>query len=94
MNGMDKAKNQGQKLAGMAKEAIGKATGDKATEHEGKRDQAMANLKDAGEKLKDAGEKLKEEAGERLKDAGEKLKDEAGEKVKEAGEKVANMFKK
>ncbi len=86
MSGMDKAKNKSQKFAGMAKEAIGKATGDKSTQNEGRRDQAKANLKDAGEKLKDAGEKLKEEAGETLK--------EAGEKVKEAGEKVADIFKK
>lgn len=94
MSGMNKAKNKSQKLAGMAKEAIGKATGDKSTENEGKRDQAKANLKDAGEKVKEAGGKLKEEAAEKLKDAGGKLKEEAGVKVKEAGEKVANIFKK
>lgn|GEM_PF-419203 len=101
MSGMNKAKNKSQKLAGMAKEAIGKATGDKSTENEGKRDQAKANLKDSGEKVKEAGEKvkeaggkLKEEAAEKLKDAGGKLKEEAGVKVKEAGEKVANIFKK
>ncbi|MCH9730153.1 MAG: CsbD family protein [Actinomycetia bacterium] len=79
MSGINRAKNKSQKLAGMAREAIGKATGDKSTENRGKRDQAMANLKDAGEMVKDAGGKLKEEAGE---------------KVKDAGEKVANIFKK
>ena len=73
------ASNKSQKLAGMAKEAIGKATGDKSTENQGKRDQAKANLKDTGEMVKEAGGKLKEEAGE---------------KVKDAGEKVANIFKK
>jgi len=63
---MNRAKNKSQKLAGMAKEAIGKATGDKSTENEGKRDQAKANLKDAGEMVKEAGGKLKEEAGEKV----------------------------
>ena len=33
--------------------AIGKLTGDKSTENEGKRDQAESHLKDAGEKVKD-----------------------------------------
>ncbi len=66
MSGMNRAKNKSQKLAGMAKEAIGKATGDKSTENEGKRDQAKANLKDAGEMVKEAGGKLKEEAGEKV----------------------------
>jgi uncharacterized protein YjbJ (UPF0337 family) len=36
------------------KEAVGKVTGDKSTENEGKGDQAKSNLKDAGEKVKDA----------------------------------------
>ena len=54
MSGMDKAKNKAQKLGGKAKEAVGKLTGDKSTENEGKRDQAKANVKDAGEKVKDA----------------------------------------
>ena len=53
MSGTDKAKNKRQKLGGKAKEAIGKVTGDKSTENEGKRDQAKANLKSAGEKVKD-----------------------------------------
>jgi len=65
VSGTDKAKNKGQKLAGMAKETIGKVTGDKSIENEGRRDQAKANLKEVGEKLKDAGEKVKE-AGEKI----------------------------
>ncbi|MGO8967292.1 MAG: CsbD family protein [Mycobacterium sp.] len=96
MSGADKAKNKRQELGGMAKEAVGKFTGDKSTEAEGKRGQVKANLKDAGEKLKEAGEKLKE-AGEKVKEAGEKvgeIVEEAGEKVKEAGEKVTGIFKK
>ena len=54
MSGTDKAKNKRQELGGKAKEAIGKVTGDKSTENEGKRDQTKSNLKDAGEKVKDA----------------------------------------
>lgn len=54
MSGMDKAKNKGQQLGGKAKEAIGKVTGDKTTENEGRGDQTKSNLKGAGEKVKDA----------------------------------------
>ena len=54
MSGADKVKNKAQDLGGKAKEAVGKVTGDKSTENEGKGDQAKANLKDAGEKVKDA----------------------------------------
>jgi uncharacterized protein YjbJ (UPF0337 family) len=43
-----------QNLVGKAKEAVGRVTGDKSTEHEGKAEQAKAKLKDAGEKVKDA----------------------------------------
>ena len=54
MSGVDKAKNKLEELGGKAKEAIGKVTGDKSTENEGKGDQVESNLKDAGEKVKDA----------------------------------------
>ena len=54
VSGADKAKNKAQDLGGKAKEAVGKVTGDKSTENEGRGDQAKANLKDAGEKVKDA----------------------------------------
>lgn len=48
------AENKIDDLAGKAKEGLGKATGDKSTENEGKFDQAKSSLKDAGEKVKDA----------------------------------------
>ena len=48
MSGADKAKNKAQDLGGKAKEAVGKVTGDKSTENEGKGDQTKSNLKDAG----------------------------------------------
>ncbi|MCK0172919.1 MULTISPECIES: CsbD family protein [Mycobacteriaceae] len=54
MSGTDKANNKIEELGGKAKEGLGKLTGDKSTENEGKGDQAKSNLKDAGEKVKDA----------------------------------------
>ena len=54
MSGADKAKNKLEELGGKVKEAVGKVTGDKSAENEGKRDQTKSNLKDAGEKVKDA----------------------------------------
>ena len=54
MSTQDKARNKIEELGGIAKEAVGKLTGDKSTENEGRVDQAKSNLKDAGEKVKDA----------------------------------------
>ena len=54
MSGTDKAKNKVDEIAGKAKETLGRATGDRSTENEGKADQAKSSLKDAGEKVKDA----------------------------------------
>ena len=54
MSGIDKAKNAAEDLGGKAKETVGKVTGDKSTENEGKGDQAKSDIKDAGEKVKDA----------------------------------------
>jgi uncharacterized protein YjbJ (UPF0337 family) len=54
VSGEDKAKNKLDEVGGKVKEAVGKVTGDKSTENEGKGDQVESNLKDAGEKIKDA----------------------------------------
>jgi uncharacterized protein YjbJ (UPF0337 family) len=54
MSAIDKAKNALQDAQGKAKEALGKATGDKDTEARGRTDQSKADIKDAGEKVKDA----------------------------------------
>jgi uncharacterized protein YjbJ (UPF0337 family) len=54
MGAEDKASNKIDDLGGKAKEAVGKVTGDKDTENEGKVDQAKSSLKDAGGKIKDA----------------------------------------
>jgi uncharacterized protein YjbJ (UPF0337 family) len=50
----EKVSNKIDDVAGKAKEAIGKVTGDEDTRFEGKLDQAKSSLKDAGEKVKDA----------------------------------------
>lgn len=54
MGDEDKVQNKIQEAQGKAKEEIGKATGDKSTEAEGRNEQATADLKNAGEKVKDA----------------------------------------
>jgi uncharacterized protein YjbJ (UPF0337 family) len=54
MGADDKASNKMEDLGGKAKEGLGKVTGDKDTQNEGKADQAKSSLKDAGEKVKDA----------------------------------------
>ena len=54
MSATDKLKNTVEDLGGKAKEAIGKVTGDRDTEAEGKTDQSKADLKNAGENVKDA----------------------------------------
>jgi uncharacterized protein YjbJ (UPF0337 family) len=54
MSAVDKAKNSVQDASGKAKEAIGKVSGDRDTEAEGRADQSKADLKNAGEKVKDA----------------------------------------
>ena len=54
MSGVDKAKNTIEDVQGKAKEALGRATGDRDTEAEGKTDQVKSDFKDAGENVKDA----------------------------------------
>jgi uncharacterized protein YjbJ (UPF0337 family) len=54
MGADDKASNKVDDIAGKAKETVGKVTGNKDTENEGKFDQAKSSIKDAGEKVKDA----------------------------------------
>ncbi|PZS25104.1 MAG: CsbD family protein [Pseudonocardiales bacterium] len=54
MSATDKAKNKIEDAAGKAKEGLGRVTGDKDTEAEGRKDQSKADFKDAGEKVKDA----------------------------------------
>jgi uncharacterized protein YjbJ (UPF0337 family) len=51
---VDKLKNKADEAKGAAKEHVGKATGNEEMEKEGKTDQDVSNLKQAGEKVKDA----------------------------------------
>jgi uncharacterized protein YjbJ (UPF0337 family) len=50
----DKLKNKKDEAKGAAKENLGKATDDEQMEREGRSDQTVSNLKQAGEKVKDA----------------------------------------
>ena len=50
----DKIDNAAEKAAGKVKEGVGKATDDEELEGQGKSDQAVADVKQAGEKVKDA----------------------------------------
>lgn len=50
----DKMENKKDEVKGAAKEHAGKATDDEQMEREGKTDQSVSNLKQAGEKVKDA----------------------------------------
>jgi uncharacterized protein YjbJ (UPF0337 family) len=50
----NKAKHRLDDAEGKVKEALGRVTGDRKTEEEGKANQAKADLKQAGDKVKDA----------------------------------------
>ena len=56
----DKAGNKAEDLGGKAKEATGKATGDRSLEGQGKDDQKKASAKQAGEHVKDAAKDVKD----------------------------------
>jgi len=49
----DKIRNATENLAGKAKEAVGRATGDEHLEAEGQADQTKAQAKKVGEDVKD-----------------------------------------
>lgn len=54
MSAGDDIKNNAEKLAGKAKEGLGKVTDNEKLEAEGRADQAKASVKKAGENVKDA----------------------------------------
>ena len=54
MTAGNKLSNKAQYWGGRAKETVGRISGNRRTEYQGRRDQVKANLKDAGEKVKDA----------------------------------------
>ncbi len=54
MSAVDKIKNAIEDVEGKAKETLGRVSGDRSTENEGRADQAKADLTNAGENVKDA----------------------------------------
>jgi uncharacterized protein YjbJ (UPF0337 family) len=50
----DKISNKAQEIKGKVKEALGEANNDPELRAEGRKDQTMGHLKNAGEKVKDA----------------------------------------
>ena len=54
MSGDNRIKNAAEDLAGKAKEAAGKVTGNEDLVAEGRADQVKSSVKDAGEDVKDA----------------------------------------
>jgi uncharacterized protein YjbJ (UPF0337 family) len=50
----DKARNTAETARGKAKDVVGRTTGNKDLESEGKAEQVVGHLKQAGEKVKDA----------------------------------------
>jgi len=54
MSASVRAKNKADKLAGKAKEKIGRAIGDRSMQNEGRAERLKANMKDRAEKVTDA----------------------------------------
>ena len=54
MSGADKARNKLDQVRGKIKAAVGRATNDPKLEAQGRADERVSHLKDAGEKVKDA----------------------------------------
>jgi uncharacterized protein YjbJ (UPF0337 family) len=54
MGNDDKLRHKAEELRGKVKEGVGEATDDPALAEQGRRDQSVSNLKQAGEKVKDA----------------------------------------
>jgi uncharacterized protein YjbJ (UPF0337 family) len=52
MTTKNKLNNKAQYWSGRAKETVGRVTGNRRTQYEGKLDQVKANLKDTGERVK------------------------------------------
>jgi uncharacterized protein YjbJ (UPF0337 family) len=50
----DKIDNKTKEMTGRAKENLGKATGDRSMQAEGRKDRTVGDVKQAGEKVKDA----------------------------------------
>ncbi|GAA0509542.1 CsbD family protein [Saccharopolyspora subtropica] len=67
MGVFDKAKQRAEQLAGKAKEAVGRATGDEDLENAGKRDELEGKAKEAGQDVKDRAAGAVEDTRERFR---------------------------
>ncbi|KAA5836022.1 CsbD family protein [Saccharopolyspora hirsuta] len=68
MGVFDKAKQQAEQLAGQAKEALGKATGNDEMKRAGQRDQVEGKAKEAGQDIKDRAAGAVDDVKDRLRD--------------------------
>ncbi len=53
MSFLDKAKDKAEEMVGKGKQVVGEHTGNDDLKHEGKKDEATGDLKQAGENIKD-----------------------------------------
>jgi uncharacterized protein YjbJ (UPF0337 family) len=60
MGFMDKLKNKLQMGKGRGKQEVGRATGDRYLEAEGRRDRVAGSAKQVGEQVKDAGKNVRD----------------------------------
>lgn len=67
MGVFDKAKHQAEQLAGQAKEALGKATGNDEMKRSGKRDQVSGEAKETGQDIKDRAAGAVDDVKDRLR---------------------------
>ncbi|MEV4673081.1 MULTISPECIES: CsbD family protein [Actinomadura] len=63
MSFLDKLKNKTQQAMGHGKEQVGRQSGDRSMEAEGRKDQAAGGTKQVGEKAKDAAEEARRTFG-------------------------------
>jgi uncharacterized protein YjbJ (UPF0337 family) len=72
----DKAKHAVQNAKGKVKEGAGHLTGDRSLEAEGKKDQAAAKVKEAGDKAKDKVREGAEAVKDKAKEATGKVRED------------------
>ncbi len=92
----DDISNKAEELGGVAKEALGDATGNEELKAEGILDQLAAKAKQFGESVKDFAEDAVEEVREFAGDAAEHVRDfaeDAAEKVEHVKDETVAKFK-
>ncbi len=78
----DKISHKAEELSGTAKEAVGRLTGNEDLQAQGRKDQAKADVQQAGDKLSDA----KDEASAGLSEA----KDDLSSAAQDAKDRVSD----